>query len=164
MAPSSIVVQPYEPHHLEAVVELSLRAWAPVFQELEKALEPAVYEAFYPEGWRGSQSKDVRAVCTEGDARVWVATYDARIAGFVAVKVQARAVLGEIYMIAVDPALQRRGIASALTRFALAFMKRAGVSVAMVDTGGDPGHAPARRAYERAGFRELPLSRYFMKL
>jgi RimJ/RimL family protein N-acetyltransferase len=38
------------------------------------------------------------------------------------------------------------------------------MAIAMVETGGDPGHAPARAAYEKAGFRVLPLARYFRKL
>jgi ribosomal protein S18 acetylase RimI-like enzyme len=72
--------------------------------------------------------------------------------------------LGEIYMIAVDPRAQREGVGSALAAHALEHLKRSGASVAMVETGGDTGHAPARRAYERLGFRELPISRYFRKL
>ena len=43
-------------------------------------------------------------------------------------------------------------------------MKEQGVSVVMVDTGGDPGHAPARATYEKAGFRILPIARYFKKI
>jgi hypothetical protein len=34
----------------------------------------------------------------------------------------------------------------------------------MVETGGDPGHAPARRTYERSGFTLLPIARYFKNL
>lgn len=34
----------------------------------------------------------------------------------------------------------------------------------VVGTGGDPGHAPARRLYERAGFTPVPLVRYFKAL
>jgi hypothetical protein len=48
--------------------------------------------------------------------------------------------------------------------FAVDRMKEAGMEVAMVETGGDWGHAPARAAYEKAGFRVLPLARYFKKL
>ena len=36
--------------------------------------------------------------------------------------------------------------------------------VAMVETGGDAGHASARRVYEGLGFRPLPISRYFRAL
>ena len=31
-------------------------------------------------------------------------------------------------------------------------MKSSGMQVATVATGGDPSHAPARRAYEKSGF------------
>jgi hypothetical protein len=36
--------------------------------------------------------------------------------------------------------------------FVVAQMRAAGMRVATVSTGGDPSHAPARRAYEKAGF------------
>jgi ribosomal protein S18 acetylase RimI-like enzyme len=67
-------------------------------------------------------------------------------------------------MVAVDPARQGQGIGTALTTFALERMRAAGMAVAMVETGGDPGHAPARSTYEKAGFRLLPIARYFKKL
>lgn len=67
-------------------------------------------------------------------------------------------------MIAVDPESQRRGIATALTKHALAWFKGSGMTTVMVDTGGDPGHAPARHTYESAGFRPFPIARYFKKL
>jgi hypothetical protein len=35
---------------------------------------------------------------------------------------------------------------------------------AVVETGGDPGHAPARAAYEAAGFALLPTARSFRRL
>jgi hypothetical protein len=43
-------------------------------------------------------------------------------------------------------------------------MKKSGMSIAMVETGGDRGHGPARGLYAHAGFRALPLARYFKKL
>jgi hypothetical protein len=38
------------------------------------------------------------------------------------------------------------------------------MTVAMVETGGDSGHAPARRDYEKAGYTLLPVARYFKAL
>jgi hypothetical protein len=38
------------------------------------------------------------------------------------------------------------------------------MQVAMVETGGDPGHAPARRACEKADYTLLPVARYFKAL
>jgi hypothetical protein len=48
--------------------------------------------------------------------------------------------------------------------FALEQMKLAGMSVAMVETGGDPGHKGARCTYEKLGFGLLLIARYFKKL
>nr|WP_315789769.1 GNAT family N-acetyltransferase [Fischerella sp. JS2] len=79
-------------------------------------------------------------------------------------KLHSQSSLGEIYMIAVDPDYQRQGIGSTLIEFALDWMKAAGMSVAMVETGGDPGHAPARCTYEKLGFGLLAIARYFKKL
>jgi ribosomal protein S18 acetylase RimI-like enzyme len=70
----------------------------------------------------------------------------------------------EIYMVAVDPDFQGRGIGSALIEFAPCWMKEAGMSVAMVETGGDPGHERARHTYEKAGFELWLVARYFKKL
>ena len=157
-------IQPYDRSLRDAVVRLSLRAWAPVFASLEAVMDPAVYGSFYPAGWRASQQKAIEEVCASSDMRVWVAVEAGAVAGFVAVRLHLESSMGEIYMIAVDPDHQRRGIATALTEFALDWMRRSGMSVAMVETGGDPGHAPARATYEKAGFGLLPVARYFKKL
>jgi ribosomal protein S18 acetylase RimI-like enzyme len=69
--------------------------------------------------------------------------------------------MGVIDIIGVDPDYQRCGIGSRLTEHATEHMKRRGMDIAVVETGGDPGHAPARAAYEAAGFTLLPIARYF---
>ena len=67
-------------------------------------------------------------------------------------------------MIAVDPGCQRQGVATALMTYSVDYMRAAGVVVADIGTGGDPGHAPARRTYEKADFTALPLVRYYRAL
>ena len=157
-------IQPYDPHHLNAVICLSLRAWAPVFDAIQEAMNADMYRAFYPDNWRVSQQKAVEDVCAAEDTNVWVAVDAGSTVGFVAVKLHSEDSMGEIYMVAVDPDFQGHGIGSALIEFALDWMKDAGMSVAMVETGGDPGHAPARYTYEKVGFELWPVARYFKKL
>jgi len=43
-------------------------------------------------------------------------------------------------------------------------MKNAGMSSAMVETGGNPGHERVRHTYEKVGFELFPVARYFKKL
>jgi ribosomal protein S18 acetylase RimI-like enzyme len=155
-------IRSYHERDQEAVVRLSLRAWAPVFASLERAMDPEVFRDFYPD-WRQCQKKAVEDACAQKDASVWVAEEEGEVAGFAVVFLRS-ATFGEIYMIAVEPDFQRRGIATALTDVAINWMRGQGITVAMVETGGDPGHAPARRAYEKSGFRLLSVARYFKKL
>jgi ribosomal protein S18 acetylase RimI-like enzyme len=157
-------IEPYAPDHLDAIVRLSLRAWSPVFDSLEKVMDAEVYRVFYPDNWRVSQRKAVEDVCTDADTNVWVAITSGSIAGFIAVKLHPEDSMGEIYMVAVKPDFQDRGIGTSLVEFALFWLKEAGISIAMVETGGDIGHAPARHIYEKAGFRLFPVARYFKKL
>jgi ribosomal protein S18 acetylase RimI-like enzyme len=156
-------IQPFDDLELDAVVRLSLRAWAPVFESIERAMDPDVFREQHPD-WRVTQRKAVESVCADADVHVWVAREGSQTVGFVALKLHTEDRMGEIYMIAVDPDFQRRGIATALTHHSLAWLKQAGMTTVMVETGGDPGHAPARRTYESAGFRLFPVAKYFKKL
>lgn len=102
--------------------------------------------------------------CTNPDHETAVAENEAGVAGFVVITFNEPDRIGEIYMIATSPESQRAGVATALTRHALDRMHTRGIEVAMVETGGDPGHALARRLYERSGFTLWPAARYFKPL
>jgi GNAT superfamily N-acetyltransferase len=154
-------IRPYTAGDLEAVVALSLRAWAPVFASVEEALRGSgVYEAQHPD-WRVTQRDAVEQTCSAEQVRVWVADVEGTVAGFTAVQLHEADRMGEIYMLAVDPAHQRRGIGAGLTSFAVRWIAEQGMTTVMVETGGDPGHAAARATYERAGFTALPSVKYF---
>ncbi len=155
-------IRPYVSSDREAVVALSLRAWEPVFLSIKEALDPTLYQHFFPD-WRESQQESVEEVLADANMHVWVAEEDGQIAGFTAVAIRS-AETGEIYMIAVDPSFQGRRLGSQLTRHSTDWMREQGVPVAMVETGADPGHAQARRTYERNGFKQWPAARYFKLL
>ena len=155
-------IRAFEQRDLDGVVRLSLRAWAPVFVSIENEMQPRTFQHFFPE-WRTEQQKAVEAVCADPQASVWVCESDGAVAGFVAVY-RRQPTFGEIYMIAVDPDFQRQNVGGFLTEHAETWMREQGVLVAMVETGGDAGHAPARRLYEARGFRQWPVARYFKHL
>ena len=161
----STVLRPLEHADLEAVVALGLNAWTPVFASLEAALGPSVYGLLFPD-WRSAQADAIRAICTAAEHEVWVAVVDGRPVGFVAVGMidEDATRAGEIHMIAVDPAYQRTGVGASLMQQAITQIKARGVDIAVVATGGDPGHASARALYEKFGFTPLPLVRYYRTL
>ena len=159
-----IEIRAFEEGDLEAVVEFSLRAWEPVFTSVRSVLGDEVFLRLHPE-WQESQAEAVRSSCTNPDRDVFVAVVDDRPVAFVAVALNAfHERMGWIDIIGVDPDYQRRGISSQLTELAIDHMRSHGMDIAVVETGGDPGHAPARAAYEAAGFTLLPVARYFRLL
>ena len=137
----------------DRIVELSLAAWAPVFESFRAVLGDDLYQRVHPD-WTTHQAASVRDAIERHET--WVSVVDGAVGGFVNVIFDPQESSGEIYMIAVDPAVQRRGIATALTEHALAEMRARGLTLATVATGGDPGHAPARATYEKAGFTACP--------
>lgn len=157
-------IRPLASGDIDAVVRLSLAAWEPVFQSFRQVLGAAIYARIYPE-WAKSQAEAVERVCKESERdTVWVAEEDGAIAGFIAYELKRKQRTGEVQMLAVDPAYQNRGIGTELNLFALDRMKESGMDLVEVGTGGDPGHAPARRSYEKAGYTPLPLVRYYKAL
>jgi ribosomal protein S18 acetylase RimI-like enzyme len=157
----STALRPFHPDDTDRVVELSLAAWAPVFASFREILGEGLYQRVHPD-WRTDQAASVRDALARNET--WVAVSDGRVAGFVNVDFDTEQRSAEIYMIAVDPAAQRHGIASALTELALAEMATRGIDLAIVATGGDPGHAPARATYEKAGFTGAPQVWYAKQL
>lgn len=159
-----LVIRPVCEEDIGAVVRLSLSAWLPVFESFERILGPVIYAKIYPD-WRASQGALVEGVCRDGEKyTVYVAESEGTVVGFVAYVLDAKEKTGEIYLLAVDPGYQNLGIGTELNDFALDRMRGSGMKLAVVGTGGDPSHAPARRSYEKAGYTALPLVRYYRDL
>jgi GNAT superfamily N-acetyltransferase len=149
---------------MEALVSLSLLAWVPVFDSFLEIMGPAVFSILYPD-WHESQRATVETLCKAREhAVLWVAEVAGEMAGFLVYELNHKDQTGEVQLLAVHPDYQNRGIGTTLNTFALAKMKDAGMRLAVVGTGGDPGHAPARRSYEKAGYRPFPQVWYYTDL
>ena len=162
----TVSIRPIAESDIAPVVDLSLRAWAPVFDSFRRVLGEEIYLHLYPE-WSAMQAAAVERVCRDEAMPTWVADQDGRAVGFVAIvhdRQDDEPSSSEIEMIAVDAEHQRRGIAADLIAHAVDRMREHGSELAVIGTGGDPGHAPARAAYEQAGFTPLPLVRYYKLL
>jgi ribosomal protein S18 acetylase RimI-like enzyme len=159
----NLQIRPLVDDDVEAVVQLSLRAWEPVFASFRQVLGDAIYLKIYPD-WTTQQRAAVEAGCRAPEGSVWVAEVDGSVAGFITYKLNMEAKTGEVEFLAVDPAYQNRGIGTALNTFVLGKMRESGILLAEVGTGGDPGHAAARRSYEKAGYTALPIVRYYQDL
>ncbi|HEX8727575.1 MAG TPA: GNAT family N-acetyltransferase [Ktedonobacterales bacterium] len=157
-------IRPLASADIAALGELSVLAWEPVFASFRHILGPAIYPLIYPD-WQQQQREVVTEACSDS-ARytVLVAEVDGSVVGFIAYEIDQATLTGEVYLLAVHPDYQNRGIGAALNVYVLEEMKARGMRLAVVGTGGDPGHAPARRTYEKAGYTGLPLVRYYKRL
>ena len=106
----------------------------------------------------------MKSLCGDNSAsQMFVAEIEIDIVAFCAVTMDQASKVGEIDLNAVDPDYQGRGIGAAMYEHALEQMRDAGMKVATVGTGGDPSHAPARRAYEKVGFGPSIPSIYYYR-
>ena len=154
-------IRPYEDSDLDAIVDLSLRAWAPVFESMRQVLGETIFARLHQPDWTTVQEEAVRATCVSAERDVFVSVVHGLPAGFVAVALNAfHERMGLVDMIAVDPTHQGRGIATRLMEHAVQHMRLRGMDIAAVGTGGDRGHGPARRLYESLGYTALPGVRY----
>jgi GNAT superfamily N-acetyltransferase len=148
------------------VVEFALRSWEPVFASMERVLGGELSGRLHggEDGWRRYQETAIRRTLTDASIKTWVADVEAAVVGFVSAQLTGDRQIGEIFMLAVAPDQQGKGIGTALTEVATDWLRRSGALIAVVETGGDPGHAPARRVYEKAAYTVLPIARYFKAL
>lgn len=144
-------INPLAPDQIDDLVDMAIRIWAPVFPSMQADIPDYVYGAFYPEGWEARQRADVGSMCQDGVTEVHVAFVEGAMAGFVGLQAHPEDRMGVVHILGVDPAFQRHGVGR-------------GLSMAMVETGGDRGHAPSRATYEAAGFERHPVAQYFRKL
>lgn len=164
MNEDAIQIREFREEDLDAVVAFSLRAWEPVFDSLREVLGDEIFLQLHRD-WHADQAETVRSSCLSEERDVFVALAAGSPVGFAAVALNAfHERVGVIEIIGVDPDYQRRGISSRLTEHAIEHMLHCGMDIAVVETGGDPGHSPARAAYEAAGFTLLPIARYFRLL
>jgi ribosomal protein S18 acetylase RimI-like enzyme len=140
-------------------------AFAPVFASFRSILGDELYEAAQRQSDDAQGDLLASLLAGESGWTLYVAEARDELVGFVAVRLDTATKVGEIGLNAVDPAHAGRGIGTTMYEFAVARLQEGGMKVATVGTGGDPSHAPARRAYRKAGFEtELPTVWMFRKL
>ncbi len=160
----NVLIRSYTASDLADILRLSVLAWEPVFTAWEKILGPQLYPvAIYPD-WRKSQQEVVEKICTDEKYSTWVAEVDGAVVGFIVYELNHSSKVGEVQLLAVHPDDQNHGIGTQLNFFALQKLREGGMKLAVVGTGGDEGHAPARKSYEKAGYTGLPLVRYYQEL
>ena len=158
-----MIMREYRSDDLEQVMNIANAAWQPIRKMSREALGDTISNILNPAGDAESKGLQVKAQIDSGQYGIAVCEHDGQIVGFITWQIVGR--IGEICNNAARPDTGLKGIGQAMYHFVLAKFREAGVKVVRVTTGLDWAHVPARRAYERAGFKKhLDLITYFMEL
>ena len=148
---SNVTVRDLGSEDIETIVQIALAAWEPIYRYYRQEMGEDLFRAVFPD-WRAEKVRQVEGACRPGNgARVCVAEQEGQVVGF-ATYYATRSGVGEIGNNAVHPDRQGRGIGSQMYGYVFEQLRSLGMRYVKVSTGGDPAHAPARRAYQKAGF------------
>lgn len=157
-------IRPATPEDAERCGEIAVAAWRCVFESWRNLLGDPLWERLFGD-WKARKRGSVVSQVRDHPAHAIVTECDGAIVGFLTWRLQHDRKVGEISNNAVDPGHQGSGIGTAQVEWVLDHFRDEGMETARVMTGGDPGHAPARAMYQKAGFeRALPYVEYFMEL
>lgn len=163
MKNAQTTIRPARSEDLPGLIDLTLLAFVPIFEDFPRVLGPELDAHLHPD-WRRQQTEGVRSMWESPEIRILVAENQGTLTGMIAYELNQESRRGEVQFLAVHPGWQQQGIATALNLLVLDKMRQAGMTLAIVETGGNLAHAPARRAYEKAGYTPMPIVRYFKRL
>lgn len=154
----------FSPGDVEAMQAIRRAAFAPVFASFRGLVgEPIAAIAFADAD--AEQARLLDEICAEASGHdVFVVAFGERVIGFASCKLDFERGIGEIGLNAIDPDCAGKGAGAWMYEKILAFMKERGMRIATVGTGGDASHAPARRAYRKAGFGPAIPSEHLYRL
>ncbi|WP_223789611.1 GNAT family N-acetyltransferase [Marinicella meishanensis] len=160
-----IQFRPAEAQDADQIESIRAAAFAPVFASFKHILGDDIYR-LAQEQEDMAQADELAAMWhSDSPWRLLAVEANQQLVGFTAYQWDAACQVGEIGLNAVDPTMAGQGIGTKMYQEVLQLMRQAGVQVATVATGGDPSHAPARKAYENAGFDvSIPSVWYCQKL
>ena len=162
----AIVIEDAKKTDMEACKEIFLIVWDGIHGVYADLIGEELHDVFF-DNWQGNVDNGFVAsfVAAMGENRAFVAKDEDKVVGFAYYRALEEHKTANIGYNAVRPEYKKKGIGSMLYQKMMDSMKAEGFQYVSVTTGLDDAHAPARKAYERAGFQKnLPSVRYFQKL
>ena len=159
-----ITIRPARHGDLETMKQIAVEAWEPVYQSFRRLMGDEVFEVVHG-NWQTEKMRQITADFESYPGCTLVTEYDGQVVGFIAYFLFESKKLGVIGNNAIRPKYQGKGLGTRQYQRVLELFREKGMLCAEVVTGLDESHAPARAAYEKAGFKPgLPIIRYYRKL
>jgi ribosomal protein S18 acetylase RimI-like enzyme len=146
-----LTIGPVKPYEMDTVCGIAKVAWEPIHDHMVRSLGGDLHEVLSP-SWKDAKAGQIRKQFEDRPEWVLVVRDEADVVAFVTFAIDVEKSVGTIRNNAVGTDYQGRGIGTAMYQHVLGLFREACLKYASVTTGLDPGHAPARKAYEKAGF------------
>jgi ribosomal protein S18 acetylase RimI-like enzyme len=160
-----MLIRSFLPHDLARLTALTIETFGPFYEESFRPLVGDLVFVNQHGGWRENYRRDVAELHDpERHKHVAVVEIDGSIGAFVAWRADPDRCNGEITHLAVAVEHRRLHLGTALCEHAFGELRAAGAEVAVIGTGGDPFHAPARALYESLECTLLPVAVYYRQL
>ena len=133
----------------DTIVAIAVAEWEAIYQGYRSQLGDEIFYLFFP-NHKAQKEAGVRANIKSGT--MYVTECEGRIAGFIHYVYDEASRIGTISNNAVSGNFRGKGIGPKQYEFIFNVLRDRGAIAVRVTTGLDEGHAPARHAYEKAGF------------
>jgi GNAT superfamily N-acetyltransferase len=150
--PSKVLIRSANDSDAAHLEHVRRAAFAPVFASFRAILGEDISQVTQARDDQAQAEYLASLLIPDSGWELYVAEHAGLVVGFVSVQLNRETSIGEIGLNAVHPDWAGAGIGTAMYDAVLERMREAGMRVATVSTGGDSSHAPARRAYQKAGF------------
>lgn len=136
---------------LPAVLRITEEAWQPLYAGIRAEMGDQIYNLLLPD-WRQIKAKQVTDHFSAHPEWMYVAELAGALVGYICFSLDSNTGMGQIGNNAVAGAARGKGVAPQMYAHVLNIFRASGMRLASVLTGLDEAHAPARRAYQKAGF------------
>lgn len=145
------MIRAFKPDDLPTITEIANRAWRGIYAMFKERYGEELFRLVVPDEATAKGSQ-VERHCEAHPDWILVCERDGRIVGFVTFRLDAARKIGVIGNNARHPDCHEKGVGQEMYAAVFERFREEGMLFAKVDTGLDCAHAPARGAYERAGF------------
>lgn len=140
--------------------EITVACYTPIHESFIEMVGKEAYQEIYYDSkkpWPERKIQQNHKLFREHPAWIWVLENKGRIIGYVSFKTRPEKNHGIFDNNGILPSHAGQGWGKFMYRYVLNYFRNQGLKFALVETGLDDSHIPARRAYEGVGFDHQDL-------
>lgn len=158
------MIREFRSEDLPVIMDIGNRAWRGIYAMYKERYGDELFSRITPAP-ATSKGEQIKTHSQKHPEWILVCEENGTIVGFITFMIDQKSMIGEIGNNAVDPQCTIKGIGQQMYQAVLEIFRSKNMTFAKVSTGLDDAHAPARRAYKRAGFNiSAENVTYFQKI